>query len=76
MEVWLFLFQRQPLHDIFRIIGRYYNITVVCDDWDLMKTHFNLWVDMGLPLDENLKIINEVSGLHAIMRNNKVTIKK
>lgn len=71
-----FYFNDKPLHNVFRIIGRYYNITVVCDDWDLMKTHFNLWVDMSLPLDENLKIINEVSGLHIGMKNNKVTIKK
>lgn len=71
-----FYFNDKPLHDIFRIIGRYYNITVVCDEWNLMKTHFNLWVDMSLPLDENLKIINEVSGLHIVMKNNKVTIKK
>jgi len=69
-----FYFNEKTLTEVFRIIGRYYNVTVECDNWDVLPTKLNLWIDMSKTLEENLKLINEVSGLNAKMKGNKVII--
>lgn len=69
-----FYFNDKPLDEVFRIIGRYYNVTVECDNWVVLPTNFNLWIDMSKSLEENLKLINEVGGLNAMLRGNRVVI--
>lgn len=70
-----FYFNEKDLAEVFRIIGRYYNVTVECDNWDILPTKFNLWIDMSKTLGENLKLINEVGGINATIHEEKVIIK-
>lgn len=69
-----FYFNEKTLAEVFRIIGRYYNVTVECDNWNVLPTKLNLWIDMNKTIEENLKLINEVSGLNAKMAGDKVII--
>jgi len=69
-----FYFNEKTLAEVFRIIGRYYNVTVECDNWDVLPTKLNLWIDMNKTLEENLKLINEVAGLNVRKEGNKVII--
>lgn len=70
-----FYFDNRTLNEVFRIIGRYYNVSVMCSSQKMMNTHFNLWIDMNRPLKDNLELINEVGGLHAYLNGEKVIIK-
>lgn len=70
-----FYFDNKTLSEVFYIIGRYYNVSVVCTNPKLMSKHFNLWIDMKKPLEDNLKLINEVGDMQSFKNENTVTIK-
>lgn len=70
-----FYFDNKTLTEVFRIIGRYYNVSVMCSNEKLMNIHFNLWIDMNKPIENNLDLINEVGELHAYKNGNIIIIK-
>lgn len=70
-----FYFDNRTLFDVFRFLGRYYNINVESRNDIVMKQRFNLWIDMSKAIEENLKLINEVGGIHATIKDDKVIIK-
>ena len=69
-----FYFDNRTLTDVFRIVGRYYNVSVMCQESKLMGTHFNLWIDMNKSLEDNLDLINEVGDLHSKLVGKTVII--
>ena len=69
-----FYFDNEPLVEIMKEVGRWYNVHIVFKDNAVQNLHLHFWAHRKKPIDNVLKLLNLMGNLRVTYQNNTVYI--